>query len=379
MIYLDNAATTWPKPWQISQAMVECIEKYGANPGRSGHKLSLQAGSILLYTRELLCSLFNVQDPFEFIHTQNCTDSLNIAIKGLLRANDHVITSSMEHNSVVRPLMELKKQGLEISFVKCSNEGILDPDDIRKEIKSNTRLIVTSHASNVTGTLLPISDIASIAKDHGISYLVDAAQTAGSIPIDLSSLSVDLMAMPGHKGLLGPQGTGILFIRKGTSLKQLREGGTGSESESLDHPQTRPDKYEAGTLNTPGIAGLGAGIKYILDNGQDCLHSKVKGLEKLLICALSQLRNAKIYGPRDMACRSGIVSINIGQMPSTELADILDQKYDIAVRGGLHCAPMAHRTIGSLQQGTVRLSLGPFNTIDQIKYTVRAIEEISRM
>lgn len=379
MIYLDNAATTWPKPPQVLHAMTECIEIFGANPGRSGYKMALEAGSLLLYTREMLSTFFKVDDPFRSICTVNCTDSLNLAIKGLLKPGHHVITTGMEHNSVVRPLMHLKSQGVEISFIKCSGSGMVDPDDIKRAIKGNTRLIVTTHASNVTGTIMPIDHIGNIAKSYGITYLVDAAQTVGCLPIDLSSLPVDLVAMPGHKGLRGPQGTGVLYIGPGAEPVQLREGGTGSQSEIPYQPNIRPDRYESGTMNTPGIAGLGAGIKYILDCGQDKLVNKEKKLEKFFIEALLHLDKVKLYGPRDLGARVGVISINIGDIASSQAADILDQKYGIAVRGGLHCAPMAHRTIGTLKQGTVRISFGSFNTIDQVKYCIRAIDEISRM
>lgn len=378
MIYVDNAATTWPKPRTVYQAVYNCMEKYGANPGRSGHRMAVQAGQILLYTREMLCELFHINDPFKIIFTYNCTDSLNLAIKGSVKPGDHVITSSMEHNAVVRPLKELEKSGLKITFVKCSQDGTLDPDDILKAIKPNTRLIVTSHASNVTGTIMPIEEIGSIAREHGIPYLVDAAQTAGILPMDLSRLPIDMLAFPGHKGLLGPQGTGGLYIHENIRLRQIREGGTGSQSESIYQPDMLPDKYESGTLNTPGIAGLGAGVKHIIKEGQSKLLTRERRLEKLFTGALSQIKNIKIYGPPALKDRTGIVSINIKDKGSSEVADLLDERYSIAVRGSLHCSPLAHETIGTLKQGTVRFSFGIFNTIEEVKTCVRALEEISR-
>ncbi len=377
MIYMDNAATTWPKPPAVCQAVMECMEKYGANPGRSGHKMAVQAGQILLCAREMLCELFHLSDPFRIIFTYNCTDSLNLAIKGLVAPGDHVITTSMEHNAVARPLKKLEKQGLELTLVQCSPEGILDPGDIRKAIRPNTRLIVTTHASNVTGAILPIEEIGNIARDHGIPYLVDAAQTAGILPIDLSALPVDLMAFPGHKGLLGPQGTGGLYIHPDVKLDTVREGGTGSQSESLDQPDLLPDKYESGTLNTPGIAGLAAGVKYILDQSPSKLLAREQRLEKFFLEALSHISGIKMYQPSGKG-KTGIVSVNVGDKDSSEVSNLLDERYDIATRGGLHCCPLAHETIGTLNQGTVRFSFGIFNTLEEVKQCVRALYEISR-
>lgn len=378
MIYMDNAATSWPKPSEVVRAVTECMEKYGANPGRSGHKMAVQAGHILLYTREMLCELFNLQDPFQIIYTFNCTDSLNLAIKGSVLPGDHIITSSMEHNAVMRPLKELEKHGAKLTIVKCSSDGSIDPDSIRKAILPNTRLIVTTHASNVTGTILPIQDIGKVARNHGIPYLVDASQTAGVLPIDLSKLPVDMMAFPGHKGLLGPQGTGGLYIHPDVKLRSIRQGGTGSQSESLLQPNILPDKYESGTMNTPGIAGLGAAVKQILKEGQAKIFAHEKRLGKFFIEALSHLKKIKVYGSSELNKRTGIISINIGNKDSSEVANLLDERYNIAVRGGLHCAPLAHQTIGTFQQGTIRFSYGFFNHLDEIKNCIRALEMLSR-
>lgn len=378
MIYMDNAATTWPKPQGVIRAVAGCMEKYGANPGRSGHKMAVQAGQILLYTREMLCELFHLRDPFQIVFTYNCTDSLNLAIKGSVSPGDHVITTSMEHNAVARPLKEMEKQGLELTIVQGNSEGSICPDDIKKAIQPHTRLIVTSHASNVTGTILPIEEIGKIARNHGIPYLVDAAQTAGVLPIDLSKLPVDMMAFPGHKGLLGPQGTGGLYIHPEVKLRSIREGGTGSQSESIFQPDMLPDKYESGTLNTPGIAGLGAGVRQILKEGQSKISSHEKRLGKLFLEALSHLKAIQVYGPSNPSRRTGIICLNIGNKDSSEVSNLLDERYDIAVRGSLHCAPLAHKTIGTLRQGTVRFSYGVFNRLDEVKSCIKALEEISR-
>ncbi len=378
MIYMDNAATSWPKPDTVYDTVLTTMKKYGANPGRSSHSMAVEAANILLYTREMLCELFNVSDPFRMIFTYNTTDSLNLAIKGILREGDHVITTSMEHNSVIRPLMHLASLGIETTIISTDSQGILDPRDIEKAIRSNTRLIVTTHASNVTGTIMPVEAIGKVANAYGVYYLLDAAQTAGLIPMDLSMMPVDMVAMPGHKGLLGPQGVGVLFVRDGVELKQIREGGTGSQSESIYQPEFFPDRYESGTLNTPGIAGLGAGIKYILANGLVKAMSRVASMEKLFIHSLSQIEGVIVYGPQSMDQRSGIVSINIGDKDSREIVNILNNEYNIATRGSLHCAPLAHETIGTKKQGTVRFSPGIFTTIEEVKDCIKAIGEISQ-
>lgn len=378
MIYMDNAATSWPKPNTVYTRVLQTMKKYGANPGRSSHTMAVEAANLLLYGREMLCQLFNVSDPFRMIFTYNTTDSLNLAIKGTLKEGDHAITTSMEHNSVIRPLMHLANLGIETTIVPADSQGLVDPKDIEKSIKPNTRLIVTTHASNVTGTLMPIEEIGTIARNHGIYYLLDAAQTAGSLPMDLSKLPVDLVAMPGHKGLLGPQGTGVLYIREGVDLNQIKEGGTGSLSESIYQPDFLPDRYEAGTLNTPGIAGLGAGVEYILNYGQEKIMNHITNLEKLFLNAFSQIEGVKIYGPTNIKMRCGIISINIWDRDSREIVNILSQRYNIATRGSLHCSPLAHDTIGTKEQGTVRFSPGVFTTLDEVKACIMAVGEISR-
>ena len=378
MIYMDNAATSWPKPNSVYTKVLKTMKKYGANPGRSSHTMAVEAANIILYGREMLCQLFNISDPFRMIFTFNTTDSLNLAIKGILKEGDHVVTTSMEHNSVIRPLMHLADFGIETTIVPADSQGLIDPKDIEKSIKPNTRLIVTTHSSNVTGTLLPIEEIGAIARNYGMYYLLDAAQTAGCLAMDLSKLPVDLVAMPGHKGLLGPQGTGVLYIREGIELKQIREGGTGSLSESIYQPDLMPDRYESGTLNTPGIAGLGAGVEYILNYGQEKITKHIANLEKLFINAFSQIEGVRIYGPTNMKQRTGIISINIWDRDSREIVNILSQKYNIATRGSLHCSPLAHDTIGTKEQGTVRFSPGIYTTLDEVKTCIKAVGEISR-
>lgn len=376
MIYLDNAATTFPKPENVYKAMDDCMRKYGANPGRSGHKLALEAGRAIYKTRELICQLFNIQNPMQIIFTCNATDSLNLALKGILKSGDHVITTSMEHNSVIRPIVALKGLGVEHTVVQCDKRGILDPRMIEKEIKENTKLIAMTHASNVTGTLMPIEEVGKISKRKGILFLVDAAQTAGVYNIDVQRMHIDLLAAPGHKGLLGPQGTGILYIREGLVLQQMKEGGTGSKSELLTQPDILPDRYESGTPNTPGIVGLGAGIEFIQKEGLDKIRKHEEALTEYMICELKKIKKIKIYGPQDSKKQAAVISINIGEEDSSEVSYVLDKVFDIAVRSGLHCAPLAHKTIGTFEQGTVRFSLGYFTTKEDVKKAVEALKKI---
>ena len=269
MIYLDNAATTFPKPEAVYNAMMDCMKNYCANPGRAGHKLAMKAAREIYDTRENIAKLFNIDNPMNIVFTNNATDSLNLAIKGVVNKGDHIITTSMEHNSVIRPIKALEKVGVENTIVQCDDQGFLNIDDLEKAIKPNTKLIVTTHASNVCGTLIDIKSISEIANKHNILYLIDASQTVGVYDIDLKDIKADMLAAPGHKGLLGPQGTGILYIREGLNIGILKEGGTGSRSEDLFQPDLLPDKYESGTHNTPGIVGLNEGVKFIFKEGID--------------------------------------------------------------------------------------------------------------
>jgi len=378
VIYLDNAATSFPKPECVYEEVYRCMKEYGANPGRSGHKLSLRAGRVIYETRELLCQLFNISNPMRLIFTSNATDSLNLAIKGVLMKGDHVITSSMEHNSVLRPIKALEAIGVENTIVRCQKDGSISVEDIEKAIKENTKLIVITHASNVVGTLMPIKEIGKMAREKKILFLVDASQTAGLYDIDVEDMNIDLLAFPGHKSLLGPQGTGGLYIREGINLRQMKEGGTGSKSESLYQPDLVPDRYESGTANTPGIAGLGAGVKYILEKGIENIRKHEEELTEYFLKGLKTIDNVIIYGPQDHKKQGPVVSINIGDYDSSEISYILDKEYDIAVRSGLHCAPLAHETLGTLERGAIRFSFGCFNTKEEIDRTLEAIEKIAR-
>lgn len=378
MIYLDNAATTFPKPSAVYDKVYEVMRDYGANPGRSGHDLALKASREIFDTRDLLAKFFNVDNPFNIIFTFNATESLNIAIKGVLKPGDHVITTSMEHNSVLRPIKFLEKFEVENTIVWADDKGRVKAEDIEKEIKDNTKLIVTTHISNLTGTIMPIKEIGNIAKKHGVLYLLDAAQSAGVYGIDLKDNNVDLMAFPGHKGLLGPQGTGGLYIREGIVLDELMQGGTGSASQSLIQPDLMPDKFESGTPNAPGIIGLGEGIKYINNRGIDNIKRLEERLLTKLIDGIKDIPNITMYGPLNINEQAGVLSINYKGVDSSTIAYVLNEEFGICVRPGLHCAPLAHETLGTLNQGAVRISIGPFNTDNDIEELILALEKISK-
>ncbi|HBC31822.1 MAG TPA: cysteine desulfurase [Clostridiales bacterium] len=377
MIYLDNAATTFPKPSSVYKSVMKAMKVYGANPGRGSHKMAIEGARIIYETRELLAELFNMDDPMKVIFTFNATDSLNTAIKGILSSGDHVVTTEMEHNSVLRPIKELENFGVENTIVKCATDGTINLNDLESAIRGNTKLIVTTHVSNLTGTIFPAEEIGKICKKYSIPYLLDASQSAGVLNIDMKKYNIGLLAVPGHKGLLGPQGTGALLINSDIEIKHLKEGGTGSQSSSLEHPNFYPDKLEAGTHNLPGIAGLNAGLKYILNRGTESIYSHEKALLDTFIIELRKNPKIKIYGPESIEYRISVVPVNIDGMDSSEVANILDTEYDIAVRPGLHCAPLAHKAIGTENLGAVRFGVGPFNKETDIIAAVDALNKIS--
>lgn len=378
MIYFDNAATSFPKPESVYTSIMTAMREYGANPGRSGHKMALKASRGIYETRELICKLFNIKNPMNIVLTFNATESLNIGIKGILKTGDHVITTSMEHNSVLRPIKFLERFGIESTIVKADGKGRINPKDIENSIKKSTKLIVCTHVSNLTGTIMPIEEIGEIAKKHGIVFMVDASQSAGIYDIDVQKMNIDLLAFPGHKGLLGPQGTGAICIRDGLELESYIQGGTGSASHSLEQPDIFPDKFESGTSNAPGIIGLGAGIEYILDRGLDNIREHEESLTKHFIDEAKNIDGIRLYGPLDIKEQGAVVSLNIKDADSSEVSYILDQEYDIAVRPGLHCAPLAHETINTLDQGAVRFSFGLFNTHEEVDYCIKALKDIAR-
>lgn len=377
MIYLDNAATSQPKPTEVIQAMNDFLNNVCANSGRSGHRLAIQASRIVYNTRESLAELFNVPDPLQIVFTMNATESINLALLGILKQGDHVITSSVEHNSVMRPLRALENQRVELSISQCSQQGFLDPDSVKKLIKHNTRMIVLNHASNVTGSVQPAKEIGEIAKEHNLLFLLDSAQTAGVYPIDVQDMFVDLLAFTGHKSLCGPQGTGGLYIREGIDLIPLKYGGTGSRSDEEYQPDFIPDKYESGTPNVVGIAGLGAGVGFIMKEGIDSINQKEQKLTQMLINGLLSIPDVAVYGGLDAKRQVGVVSFNIQGLSSSEVSMFLDDEFDIMCRSGLHCAPSAHKTIGTFPEGTIRFSLGIFSTEEDVINSVNAVRKIA--
>lgn len=377
MIYLDNAATTFPKPESVYAKMDDCMRNYCANPGRSGHKMAMESARVVEETRDIIAKLFNIKNPMDVVYTFNATDSLNLAIKGFLKPGDHVITTTMEHNSVLRPIMELENIGVEHTFVQADEEGRVDPKDVETAIKDNTKLIAIIHASNVTGTLIDIETIGKIAKNHGITYLVDASQSAGIYDIDVDKLNIDMLAMPGHKGLLGPQGTGVLYVNNKIRLHSQREGGTGSKSEEIIQPDLYPDKYESGTHNTPGIVGLGAGVEFLLETGLDNIRKHEEELSQYMIDEILKIDGVKLYGPKSAKERAAVIAVNIKDLDSGEVTFRLDREFGIATRSGIHCAPLAHKSIGTLKQGAVRFSLGYFTTKEEVEEAIKAIKVIA--
>ncbi len=376
MIYVDNAATSWPKPNNVAEKVVESINQIGANPGRGGHRLSVEAGRRVFQTRENIARLFNLEDSKQIVFTLNTTDGLNMVIKGVLSPGDHVITSVLEHNSVLRPLHNLSRNGVDIDIVKCDKNGFIPPQWIHDKINDRTKMVVLNHASNVIGTVQPVEEIGKKLGEQ-VFFLVDAAQTAGTYPIDLKEMPVDALAFSGHKGLLGPQGTGGLYIAPGQELRFWREGGTGSHSEQPEQPLDMPDRYESGTPNTPGIAGLNAGVEFLLDNGVSKLLGEEKSLIETLYQGIKNLPGIKVYGPGPSSECIPVLSFNHKNMNSQEFSMILDEQYNIACRGGLHCAPKIHEYMGSASSGMVRMSVGPFNTQTEITEIIQAIKEIA--
>ena len=388
-LYLDNAATSWPKPKSVMRAMHNFFMKGGGNPGRSGHGRSIGAARIVVQTREMLARLFNVRDSSRIVFTKNATEALNIALYGLTREGGHIVTSSMEHNSVMRPLTDLRHRGCEVTVVKADRDGVIDPQDIARELRDETCLVVLTHASNVTGAVNDIATVGELCRNRGIPLLVDAAQTAGCIPIDVEAMAIDFLAFSGHKGLLGPQGTGGLYIGSDNLHEPLIRGGTGSLSDREEQPEFFPDCFESGTLNVIGIAGLGAGIGYIRERGVGGIADHDGALLRILIDELGHDRRFLLYGPlatgfakpengvETRTVQTGVLSMNISGKSPSKVGQVLDREFGIQTRIGLHCAPSAHRTIGTFPDGTVRLSWGPFNTTKHIKYVVRALRSIA--
>src|SRR5262249_40826947 len=356
-IYLDNAATSFPKPEAVYQALDRFARNDLANPGRAGHKMALAAERALDDCRHLLNQFFHGEGPERFIFTLNCTDALNMAFKGVLKDGDHVITTDLEHNSVSRPLRAMELAGkITLTRLAADKGGTIDPDAIKRVITPKTRLIAQTHGSNVLGTVQPIADIGNIAREREVLFLVDAAQTAGVIPIDIQAMHIDLLAFPGHKSLLGPTGTGALYVGPGAVVGAWREGGTGGDSSSETQPREYPYFLEGGTPNVLGVAGLAAGIKYVSEQGMAKIHRHEVDLVERLWKCLDEIGGYDVFGHRDMTKHVGTLSLRSEMLPAAEIGGILDQAFDIAIRPGLHCAPYIHRALGTFPDGAVRVS-----------------------
>ncbi len=379
MVYLDYAATSGRKPDQVYTAVDHAMRELSGNPGRSGHKLSLAAGEKVDEARFLCSRLFHAESSETIAFGVNTTEALNLGILGIVKPGDHVITSSLEQNSVARPLEHLKDEGVEVTKLDADLVKGVDPDEVEAAIKDNTSMVVMTHISNVTGTINDVAAIGEICRKSGVTFLVDAAQSAGARPIDVQAMKIDMLAFPGHKCLLGPQGTGGLYISPGVDLKPLITGGTGTQSELLHQPTTRPERYESGTLNVPGLAGLAAGIDFILKTGIDVIHEKERSLMKHLLDGILPYDNIRVYGSVNADDRAPVLSLTIDGYEPQDIAIYLDQIFDIGVRSGLHCAPYAHEAIGTLNAGgTVRISPGYFTTEEEIDACVEALGIISR-
>lgn len=375
-VYLDNAATSFPQPEAVYVAMDSYGRTVAGSPGRAEHRGAAEATRVVTEGRQRLARLFNAPDPSRIVFTANATQALNLALKGFLRAGDHVVTSGVEHNAVWRPLKALERQGVQLSAVPCSPAGALDAARVVAALRPNTRLIVATHASNVLGTVLPVADLAEVAHRHGLPFLVDAAQTAGVYPIDVGALGVDLLAFTGHKGLLGPAGTGGLVVGSGIGLEPILEGGTGGDSSLETMPPGLPERLEAGTLNGVGIASLSAGVAFLLEKSVGNVRRHEVELTAHLLEGLAALDGVTVYGPSNPEARTAVVSINLAGCEPEQVAHVLDEVYDVATRAGLHCAPQAHRTMGTLERGALRVSPGHFTTRDEIDYLLTSLRDI---
>ena len=377
MIYLDNGATSWPKPPEVYDAVANCFQTAGGSPSRGSHDMARRAGRLINDTRESLAHLFHVTDPCQIVFTLNATAAINMALFGLVKPGWRIVTTAVEHNAVARPLRQLEKVGAQLKIVGCDREGKPKLKEMASAIASGAELVIVNHASNVTGVITPIEMIGSMARQAGAIFMVDAAQTAGSEKIDVQEMNIDLLAFTGHKSLLGPQGTGGLYINPDLTIGPLCFGGTGSLSESDLQPRFLPDMLESGTPNTPGIAGLGAGVDFILQQGLDRISKAKQTMIKMLIDGISEIKGITIYGPPSSERRSAVVTFTICGMDSGTVAYLLDRDYGIACRSGLHCAPWAHQVLGTTATGGVRLTPGYFTTEKEILAAVAAVQSIA--
>jgi len=381
LIYLDSGATTFPKPEEVYVAMDRFFRNYGVNPGRSGYDLCIEAGSVLEETRKLLTQFFNGTDPNRLIFAYNATDALNLALFGLLKEGDHAITSNIEHNSVLRPLYHLYKYGgVEVDHVPFDSKGFVDPDEFARRFKKNTKLVAINHSSNVIGTLQPVREIGELCRERGITVLVDTAQSAGKIPVDMEELYADVVAFTGHKSLMGPMGIGGLYVREGVEIRHTRAGGTGVRSAVPTHLDEYPYRLEYGTPNLPGVAGLNAGVKWVLKQGISKIHQREMQLLHMLRDGLREIDGVTMYCQEDLTNHVSILTFNVDGLEAGDTGTMLDVDYNIATRTGLHCAPLVHKQLGTDKiHGSVRFGIGPFNTPEDIEAAVKAVGDIARI
>ncbi len=376
MIYLDNAATTLQKPGQVAEAVAEAICSLG-NAGRGVHEATLGASRVIFDARKRLADFFYAESPKQIAFTMNSTESLNTAVKGTLESGDHVITTELEHNSVLRPLYEMEKKGVELTVIPSDEKGRIDVQDFEREIRGNTRMIVCTHGSNLTGNLVDIAAVGETARRHRVLFCVDASQTAGVFPIDVQEMKIDILCFTGHKSLLGPQGTGGLYVREGVEVRPLKSGGSGVQTYRKEHPPEMPTALEAGTLNGHGIAGLNAAVAYIQEMGMDVIRKREQELMRRFYDGVKEIPGIKIYGDFSVRERCPIVALNLGEYDSSEVSDELFMTYGIATRPGAHCAPLMHRALGTVEQGAVRFSFSHYNTEEEIDAAADALRELA--
>ncbi len=378
LIYLDNGATSYPKPDEVYTFMDSFYRSFGVNPGRSGYDLCIETGALVDTTRKMLADLFNGNDPNRLCFSYNSTDALNLIIFGMLKQGDHAITTTLEHNSVLRPLYHQNKlNGVEVDYVPFGKNGFVDPDEIKQKIKANTRLVIINHASNVIGTIQPLEAIGHICREHDVPFAIDASQSAGKVPIDIEQMHIDIVAFTGHKALLGPTGIGGLFVREGIEIRHTRAGGTGVRSADRMHLDEYPYRLEYGTGNIVGIAGMHAGLKWIEEKGMDQIHHNEMELTRMLRDGLREIDGVLLYGQDDLENHIAVLSFNIDGMEALNTGTLLDGEYNIACRTGLHCAPLVHEQLGTDKiGGTVRIGIGPFNTEEHIRIAIQSVAEI---
>ena len=376
MIYMDNAATTMHKPQEVIDAVVNAMNSMG-NAGRGASEAALSASRVIYDTRDRLAELFGAEDARRIAFTSNSTESLNIAIKGSLNPGDHVITTVLEHNSVLRPLYEMEKNGVELSIIRCDEKGMPDISQMEASIKENTKMIICTNGSNLTGNYVDVSVIGKMAHAHGLMFVVDASQTAGVFPINVQEMNIDILCFTGHKGLMGPQGTGGMYVKSGVKIRPLLSGGSGIDSYNMHHPSQMPEALEAGTLNGHGIAGLRAALSFLEREGMERLRKRELELMRRFYNGVAEIPNVKVYGDFRTDRRAAIVSLNIGDYDSAEISDELSGRYGIVTRSGAHCAPLMHEALGTKIQGAVRFSFSHYNTEEEIDEAIRAVKELA--